>query len=1297
MCRFALGLTLLALLALAALTNARKVEVEDAEAMLKAVADPSVTEIVLQHGGRFNITAASRPAEAIQLRGRQLLMRGPQPGGAPTLVDGGGQSMVLQVIDGGRLVQQDLFVHDCILPTIPIFCFCYHGPHGHTELHNSTLADAHCSDTAASPGIKFVLGALLVAASRGKPPVQLDARRVWIEDSGVMATQETGGTWLFKNVTLMCTGSDTYPARNKLHELLQLPLSTPAALLAAALACAVAAAWQRSRSNRPGGLLLSDNLPEVAAARERGILIAERIGRGTFGEVYRGTLMRTGEVVAVKILQFPASEHKQARRVIRECRIAASTSHPNCVATHSHFTISVRRRLVHTHDASRSSGSTNWEKDGGYYFDQEYSCLDEDQDWETRFSSQLGSGSSEARSSRPGRASSAGRPQPSPLLLTCLVMEFCGSGTLNQAIQRGAFYCDTGQRELHEEFILRTARDIARGLDHLHSVLSLVHRDLSTNNVLLSPDAHDPRGFAAKLSDFGLSVAKQQWRTATTLEGKGTLAFMPPEAFGNDTEKLSETLDVYSMGICVYCMCSGGKSPYPDLTSYQLVARKMREAHQLAEGKPAAQLEPPPGTPSRLQAFIRRCCCDAEHRWSADDAAAPLAAKWRRALRLVLLALVYLHGAADAQQAAGRRVQVSTVPDLRDALADETVSQVLVMPSGTWNFSREEWGAGAVRLHRPVVMEGVPGPDGKPPYADLNQLTELVVVGANGSLHQRGIYVDDCMLPVMPLLCFAVGADEGSLMMEQLVICDASCTDISRSTAADWLLKSAYWATWKTSWVRVDERTIHINDTGDIRRMPPGVTWRILNSTFRCTGNDTHPLPAAAAGSSDDSSKARFATAMVAAMAMLVAGAYWLVNRNVVTVRPDENAEMAVARAKGIALLGVIGTGTFGRVYRAQYRGRTVAIKVLDFADADKRAAEQVNRECQYLMACRHPCITTCLTFFNVTVRCHGSRRERLLASRYLLAPDFANPQRQPEAGSGSERTSGGGEPAATAPAAAAAAPAAGQPALPAGEDQPSSSSAAATAQGPQVEAGGGTPTSTDGSDTSSLGGPTEGSMALLVMEYCSLGNLHRAITAGRFHGARRQPNLDWACRTALDVALGLDYIHTQQRVVHRDVSTNNILLALNPHDPRGFSAKLSDFGLSTVLAARQTHRTSQLKGTVDFMPPEMFTSGEVRFAVDIYSLGIVIYWLVAGEGPYAGLPPYQVVGRKLSEAHHKARLHLPNTMPPDLKRLVWDCTHSDPRERPTAAEVARRLAEITTTLDQPELAGQQAGSDSSD
>ncbi len=65
-------------------------------------------------------------------------------------------------------------------------------------------------------------------------------------------------------------------------------------------------------------------------------------------------------------------------------------------------------------------------------------------------------------------------------------------------------------------------------------------------------------------------------------------------------------------------MCSGGQSPYPGLTSFQLVARKMRDAQKLGEGKPVAQLELPRGTPACLQAFIRRCCCDAEHRWAEN-------------------------------------------------------------------------------------------------------------------------------------------------------------------------------------------------------------------------------------------------------------------------------------------------------------------------------------------------------------------------------------------------------------------------------------------------------------------------------------------------------------------------------------------------------------------------------------------------------------------------------------------------------------------------------------------------------
>lgn len=49
---------------------------------------------------------------------------------------------------------------------------------------------------------------------------------------------------------------------------------------------------------------------------------------------------------------------------------------------------------------------------------------------------------------------------------------------------------------------------------------------------------------------------------------------------------------------------------------------------------------------------------------------------------------------------------------------------------------------------------------------------------------------------------------------------------------------------------------------------------------------------------------------------------------------------------------------------------------------------------------------------------------------------------------------------------------------------------------------------------------------------------------------------------------------------------------------------------------------------------PEVFTSGEVQPALDLFSLGIVLYWMMTGEEPYAGLAPYQVRACHLLMVH---------------------------------------------------------------
>jgi hypothetical protein len=149
-------------------------------------------------------------------------------------------------------------------------------------------------------------------------------------------------------------------------------------------------------------------------------------------------------------------------------------------------------------------------------------------------------------------------------------------------------------------------------------------------------------------------------------------------------------------------------------------------------------------------------------------------------LRVVLLAIIILSspqnsckaaagGGTAAGPASGHQVEVASVQELRHALRDERVMQVSMLPSGSWNLSRHAWGSEALTLHRAVLLEGIPSPDGQPPHVDANQLAQLVVVGKNGSLHLRSLFLDDCLLPGMPLLCLAAGADGGTLRLDQLV------------------------------------------------------------------------------------------------------------------------------------------------------------------------------------------------------------------------------------------------------------------------------------------------------------------------------------------------------------------------------------------------------------------------------------------------------------------------------------------------------------------------------------------------
>ncbi|XP_015169433.1 probable leucine-rich repeat receptor-like protein kinase At5g49770 isoform X2 [Solanum tuberosum] len=129
----------------------------------------------------------------------------------------------------------------------------------------------------------------------------------------------------------------------------------------------------------------------------------------------------------------------------------------------------------------------------------------------------------------------------------------------------------------------------------------------------------------------------------------------------------------------------------------------------------------------------------------------------------------------------------------------------------------------------------------------------------------------------------------------------------------------------------------------------------------------------------------------------------------------------------------------------------------------------------------------------------------------------------------------------------------------------------------------------------------------MLVYEYIPNGTLKDGLSGKT--GVR----LDWMRRLkiAIGAARGLQYLHDHVNppIVHRDIKSNNILLADH------LNAKVADFGLSKLLGERG-HITTQVKGTMGYMDPEYYMTNQLTEKSDVFSFGVVLLEIVTGKVP---------------------------------------------------------------------------------
>jgi eukaryotic-like serine/threonine-protein kinase len=179
-----------------------------------------------------------------------------------------------------------------------------------------------------------------------------------------------------------------------------------------------------------------------------------------------------------------------------------------------------------------------------------------------------------------------------------------------------------------------------------------------------------------------------------------------------------------------------------------------------------------------------------------------------------------------------------------------------------------------------------------------------------------------------------------------------------------------------------------------------------------------------------------------------------------------------------------------------------------------------------------------------------------------------------------------------------------------------------------------------------------------------------------------RQLPLEDALRIAGEAARALDYAH-RHGVIHRDIKPENILLT------KEGDTLVADFGIGRALGspgvAGRITETGVVVGTPAYMSPEQAAGErEIDGRTDIYSLGTVLYEMLAGEPPFTGGTAQAVIAKRMSGEIPSARRVRPS-VPEPVEQSVRKALAPVPADRfSTAGDFARALATSSHTTSAP-------------
>ena len=167
---------------------------------------------------------------------------------------------------------------------------------------------------------------------------------------------------------------------------------------------------------------------------------------------------------------------------------------------------------------------------------------------------------------------------------------------------------------------------------------------------------------------------------------------------------------------------------------------------------------------------------------------------------------------------------------------------------------------------------------------------------------------------------------------------------------------------------------------------------------------------------------------------------------------------------------------------------------------------------------------------------------------------------------------------------------------------------------------------------------------------------------------------VDDAIRITVEVAGALGFAH-QQGIVHRDVKPENILLS-------GEHALIADFGIAKAVSESDTQKltkTGMAVGTPVYMAPEQTTGEPVGPTADLYSLGCMLYEMLAGEPPFTGKNAMAIMARHVMEQVPSVRI-VRTIVPEEVEEAIFAVMAKAPVDRPQTAEAFVAMLGVPST-----------------